>query len=258
MSAMLATKWSPTKVDYTGWFGSEKLDGYRAIWDGRTLTTRNNNPYSAPEMFTRHFPEDIALDGELVIPGVGFEVHGALRRKDSSDPVWKNVRFYAFAMQGSGTPFSQVVRRLQRYDGNGPIIVLKQERVRSNADAQEQAYEIIANGGEGLMLRNPASVYVGKRSPDLVKIKGSDNANAVIVGYKQGNGRNKDRLGAYICRFVVAEGGRTDDDRNIIDTFNVGGISDAERETPQSIGEVVIVAYQNLTKNGKPRFPRLV
>jgi DNA ligase-1 len=256
MAAMLAKKWSPKKVDYTGWFGSEKIDGYRALWDGQSLKTRNDNTYSAPASFTKHFPENMALDGELLIPGEGFEAHGALRRKDSSDHIWQKVRFYAFAMQDSGAPFSEVVRRMQRYDGNGPIIVLKQEKVGSNADAQERADAIIAEGGEGLMLREPSSVYAGKRSSDLVKIKVRDIAAAIIVGHTKGKGRNNARLGAYVCRFVEDED--TDDDRNLVETFNVGGVTDAERENPRALGEIVTVGYQNLTKNGKPRFPRLV
>ena len=35
------------QVDVSGWLMSEKLDGVRAVWDGRRLRSRRGNPFAA-------------------------------------------------------------------------------------------------------------------------------------------------------------------------------------------------------------------
>lgn len=46
---------------------SEKLDGLRAVWNGKILLSRNGNPFYAPEFFTKDLPKDTVLDGELFL-----------------------------------------------------------------------------------------------------------------------------------------------------------------------------------------------
>jgi DNA ligase-1 len=259
--AMLAIKWKPDTVDYSGWFASSKQDGYRAIWTGVRLQSRHGRAYVAPDWFTRRFPSDIALDGELLVPGADFEAHGALLRHNISDPVWDVVEFRCFAMPDSGHKFQDVIPLMQRYHGHGPIRVLAQQVIASNTDAWEMATQIIADGGEGLVLRHPDSKYVNTRTPDLVKIKATSRALAEIVGRTIGTGRNSKRIGAYVCRFLDdnTEGEYVSDDlRNTTDTFNIGGLTDDMRENPLPTGTVITVGYQNLTRYRLPRFPRLI
>ena len=45
---------------------SEKLDGVRCYWSGKTLYSRNKNIYVSPKFFTEGWPES-PLDGELFI-----------------------------------------------------------------------------------------------------------------------------------------------------------------------------------------------
>jgi DNA ligase-1 len=44
---------------------SEKLDGVRAYWDGKTFYSRLGNEFIAPSWFIQDLPSDMALDGEL-------------------------------------------------------------------------------------------------------------------------------------------------------------------------------------------------
>ena len=50
--------------DIQGWVMSEKLDGVRGYWDGKTLLSRQGLPLPAPAYFTAQFPP-FAIDGEL-------------------------------------------------------------------------------------------------------------------------------------------------------------------------------------------------
>ena len=43
-------------IDITEYWVSEKLDGFRAYWDGKQLISRQGNIYKAPSWFTDDFP----------------------------------------------------------------------------------------------------------------------------------------------------------------------------------------------------------
>ena len=50
--------------------------------------------------------------------------------------------------------------------------------------------------GEGLMVKDPKSRYVHKRSEKLLKIKKFDDAEAIVEGHNEGSGRCEGMLGA--------------------------------------------------------------
>ena len=62
---MLAQVYDPDKVEPTGWYMSEKLDGVRCYWDGKSLYSRNGNIFYPPAYFVKALPKNFALDGEL-------------------------------------------------------------------------------------------------------------------------------------------------------------------------------------------------
>lgn len=90
---------------------SEKLDGVRALWNGKQLLTRSGKVIKAPACFTKHFPP-FALDGELWIGRGEFEKALALVQKDCThcpcggdrealdssrgDSIWEGARYYVF------------------------------------------------------------------------------------------------------------------------------------------------------------------
>jgi ATP-dependent DNA ligase len=48
---MLSESWDLEKMDPTGWWMSEKLDGCRAYWTGDRLISRSNKEWEAPAWF---------------------------------------------------------------------------------------------------------------------------------------------------------------------------------------------------------------
>lgn len=62
---MLAQVYDPEKLDPTGWYMSEKLDGVRAYWTGSNFYSRAGNLFYAPQYFKDAMPKDFPLDGEL-------------------------------------------------------------------------------------------------------------------------------------------------------------------------------------------------
>lgn len=96
------------------------------------------------------------------------------------------------------------------------------------------------------MLRRPASMYVGKRSDTLLKVKSFLDDEAVVVGHQPGEGKHLGRLGAVNVEWKGKK-------------LKLGtGFTDAERESPPAIGSVVTFRYFELSDDGIPRFPTYV
>jgi DNA ligase-1 len=245
---LLAESWDGVR-DIAGWWMSEKLDGVRAYWTGTLFLSRLGNPLHAPDWFCQGLPKE-PLDGEFWIDRKKFQrTVGIVRRQDKTD-LWKEVRFRVFDAPEDGEPFEKRLQTIQRImQKNRPAYALAHEHhLCSDLDQlRRELAQIEALGGEGLMLRQPGSLYEAGRSATLLKIKSFHDADAVVVGHEPGAGRHKGRLGALLAE--MADGTR----------FSVGtGFSDAERNHPPPIGSTITFRYQELTDGGVPRFPSYI
>lgn len=244
---LLAKKWDG--ADPTGWWMSEKLDGIRAYWTGSKLLTRNGNEIHAPDWFTDKLP-DMALDGELLVGRGKFQkTVSTVKKKTPDEAEWKKIVFRVFdAPDVPGGCEKRWAAMKSSIRGIKHVQAIEQVKCKGAAHLKQFHAKITKAGGEGVMLREPGSKYETKRSATLQKVKDFNDAEAKIVGYTEGTGRNKGRLGAYVA---VLLGSRK--------KFNVGtGISDRERDDPLPIGTVITVKFQELTDDGIPRFPSLV
>jgi DNA ligase-1 len=121
------------------------------------------------------------------------------------------------------------------------------------------AEDAVAGGFEGIMIKSLDAPYQCKRSDFWMKWKPTISVDLAIVGFEEGTGRNKNRLGAIIC-----EG--DDNDRRIC--VNVGsGFSDALRDEYWAsrhdlLGHLVEVQADAVTQNQDGtyslRFPRFL
>ena len=242
---LLAGSWDST-MDLSGWWLSEKLDGVRAYWDGRRFLSRLGNVYHAPSWFTKNLPAT-PLDGELWVDRKQFQkTVSIVRRQDQSDQ-WKEVSYLVFdapAGRGSFEERMDTLRGLLAGIPDRHVRMVEQNLCRGVAHLREELARIVALGGEGVMARQPGSVYEAGRSATLLKVKQFQDAEAVVIGHEAGSGKHRGRLGS--LRVQLPDG--TD--------FSVGtGLSDAERETPPPIGSVITFQYQELSDRGVPRFP---
>jgi DNA ligase 1 len=245
---LLAHTWE-TDVDLTGWWMSEKLDGVRAYWDGKSFWSRQGNAFLAPDWFTERLP-DFPLDGELFGGRRAFQrTVSVVRRQDRSND-WKELAFVVFDAPSLDAPFEERLRACEQYveDMAPPYAEwLSHERCRGVEHLREELARVEALGGEGLMLRQPGSRYEAGRSTTLYKVKSFRDDEARVVGHVAGAGRHKGRLGA--LEVELRNGVR----------FSVGtGLSDAERENPPPLGSIITFRYQELSRDGVPRFPSYV
>jgi DNA ligase-1 len=122
--------------------------------------------------------------------------------------------------------------------------VIPQAKVRDSDHLQQELKRIESLGGEGLIVRRPGTYYKDGRTAEILKVKNHQDAEARVLAPLPREGRNQGRLGVIL---VALDDGTQ---------FKIGsGFSDAEREDPPSIGEVVTFKYYGKHSSGIPRFP---
>lgn len=257
VSVMLAHSWAGE--DPSGWWMSEKLDGVRAYWTGAKLMTRLGNEIHAPAWFLANLPKDTALDGELFAGRGKFqETVSTVRKLMPNDREWRGIAFWIFDAPDLPGGFEQRQEALVKLMGLAPARprahgnfsglgyrILKQERCHGREHLDLYMEDVIGEGGEGVMLRASGSRYERTRSHALLKCKRMHDAEARVIGYEPGKGKHKGRVGALVCRTAT---GTVE--------FKIGtGLSDREREAPPAVGSLVTYSFQELTRDGVPRFP---
>lgn len=257
-----------------GWWMSEKYDGYRAIWNGRCFKSRTNNKFCVPRWFSHMMPQGIALDGELWMGRGNFDKCGLFRRirpkKKVDREIWEQkwaeagVIYKVFDLPNSPLIFEERMKKLKNIIHTQvtskftfkedfmvrtfPLEFTEQVKISSRDQLENKFNSVVSDNGEGLILREPHSIYEHRRSPSMLKYKLQADMECKIVGYKKGSGVNEGRLGSFICEFL---------DKGI--QFTVGGMDTSVRKSykkTHKLGTVITIQYNGFTSGEKPRHPR--
>lgn len=232
---------------------SLKYDGVRASWDGCSLTTRNGNLVHPPSTWSRRLPRR-PLEGELYIARGRFgEVAGLIHRRKPPARLWKHVRFMVFDDPRSPTPFARTYATLRASlptcaaASRGPACLVAQRPVTGVKQVLAALRRELSRGGEGVVLRRLDLPYARGRTSALIKVKGQQDAEALVVGHVGGTGRLSGRLGALECVWVHDPDVR----------FRVGsGFTEAQRLRGFPRGTKITVQFMSVSPTtGKPRHP---
>lgn len=244
-----------------GWLVSEKLDGVRAYWDGRNLLSRNGKILAAPEGWSAHFPP-FALDGELYTARGEFEkIQSIVMDKTPNVTAWSEIKFYVFDVPEASGGLLERLGELEKFILQNPrsgqnLKIIKQVKVKDNAEFEAFAEAVIAKGGEGAVVREPNAPYERKRSKNALKYKNFKDAECEVTEVNAGTGKYAGLMGSVTCKSLGAAGSNPDEQIPHGVKFKVGsGFSDEERANPPKIGSIITYKYQNLTAKGLPRFP---
>ena len=244
-----------------GWLASEKLDGVRAYWDGRDLLSRNGKILAAPEGWSAHFPP-FALDGELYTARGEFEkIQSIVMDKTPNVTAWSEIKFYVFDVPEASGGLLERLSELEKFILQNPqagqnLKIIKQVKVKDNAEFEAFAEAVITKGGEGAVVREPNVPYERKRSKNALKYKKFKDAECEVTEVNAGTGKYAGLMGSVTCKSLGAAGSNTDEQIPLGVKFKVGsGFSDAQRANPPKIGSIITYKYQNLTAKGVPRFP---
>lgn len=246
---MLANVYRPG-MPLADYWVSEKYDGVRGYWDGRTLRTRGGETVAAPAWFTAGWPAT-PMDGELWA-GRGRFAHAqsTTRQQQPDDAAWRQMRFMVFDLPAHGGVFDERLIALKALVASIQqpwVQAVPQQRVATDAALQALLQRTVRAGGEGLMLHKGSSMYRSGRSDDLIKLKTHDDAEALVVGHLPGKGKHAGRLGALLVEMPTGQ------------RFKLGaGLTDAERDHPPPLGSWVTYRYRGVHDGGLPRFASFV
>ena len=234
------------QIDITHYWVSEKFDGVRGYWDGTRMTSRQGNIINTPLWFVDALPRT-PLDGELWIGRGQFDrLSGIIRRHRINEEDWRLVKYLIFDLPASQQIFDLRVEKIKsivQQISRSHIQTVEQFKLDDHHDLLETLKSVVKNKGEGLMLHRGASHYQNSRSDDLLKLKKSYDAEAVVIEHFAGKGKYAGLLGSLLVE--------TKDQRR----FKIGtGFSDLERANPPPIGSLITYRYFGLTPKGIPRF----
>lgn len=260
---LLAQSWDGVQ-NITGWLMSEKLDGLRAYWDGEQFRSRQNNVFSTPEWYREQMPKGVHLDGELWMGRGRFqETTGYVRRLDAGEH-WHNIQYQVFDAPSVPGGFEERFAAIGR-DFTLPSHATKLPHTPCPNIPTLKAFleQVEERGGEGVMLRQPGSRYYRARSSTLLKVKTFFDTEVVVVGTLPGKGRHVGAVGALqviVPESITLRAGKKTCTLIKGTRFEVGtGLSDIQRRAGAIPNGVLITArFQELSKDGIPRFPSMI
>jgi len=249
-----------------------KLDGLRCMshlesGGGISMESRQGVPFN---IFTSikgelsdllgEFP-NIYLDGEMYTDEIPFQTLSGIIRlkeiptdKEQLDKI-NMIHYYIYDcvvldnLEMSYVDRLEVLQKLFGKKKYKHLRLLKTETISTGEEIKEKHDQYVSEGFEGVMLRNPASLYkIGKRSKDLLKYKEFMEDEFKVVGFTEGTGGDKGTV-IWECEmkdkqtFSVRPRG-TKEER--ADLFKNGG---------EYIGKKLTVIFFGFSTNGIPRFP---
>ena len=229
-----------------GWVMSEKLDGIRSYWDGKKLLTRNGKEIFAPVWFTKDYPP-FEIDGELWTKRDDFDnISSIVRDKiqtQENDEKWKQIKHYIFEVPNAKGGLFERLEKVKPYENN-IIKIIPQIYIKDKEHLKKFHNDLYSLGAEGIVVRDPNALYINKRTSKVLKVKKFKDTECKIIDYTKGKGKYSGQVGAIVCEL----------ENKMV--FKIGsGLNDDFRKNPLKIGTIITFKYQNLTSNGKPRFP---
>lgn len=250
-----------------------KLDGMRAaiIIKDKTVSvfSRNGKPIELGNHFDHLislFPEDTVLDGELLVltPEGGFmnrqtgngilnkAVKGTISQKEITQVhvvLFDMIPYKDFVRGVYKVPYTDRIRALSQFEqshseqGNHAhkLSIVATRSVESLEKTKSFFDEVFADGEEGIILKDSASIWEGKRSKKQIKFKGELDCDLVCVGWEYGTGKNLKRLGNLLL----------ESNDGIVKVSVGSGFSDEQRDEFRDnvVGKIVAVRYNARIKD---------
>lgn len=292
------------------WANTEKNSRYQREIIATGLWSRYGNVIHAPGWWLDALPP-YPRDGELWIDRGCFQsLVSITKRLDPDDSDWKSVRYIIFDTPSlsnvlsdgkiNNPNFKKVIGpECLQWCRDRKAVITNQRSIETillaggqqymhpqeqlpldETAAVQRMYEIldtvVSKNGEGLILRNPRSIWTPKRIWALLKVKQCLDAEGVITGFVSGRATDKgSKLLGKIGALVLAFGPQAR-------RLELSGFTDAEREFDSheaieyaiahpgsempkdlpfqgrvfKIGDTVTFKYRELTDDGIPKEAR--
>jgi len=211
---------------------------------------------------------NIVFDGELVVlekdlvtvmprkTGNGIlnkAIKGTISDEEASRVrmrLWDTIPYDDFKAEKCKIPYSTRFNTTIALCGTDTFANTKYEMIQYRivhglSEALDAYSDALANGEEGIMLKNMKALWENKRSPNLVKFKAEKECELEVIGYNPGSVGTKleGKLGSLIC---------ASSDRVV--EVSISGFSDELREDifnniQNWIGMIVTVKYNEVIED---------
>jgi DNA ligase-1 len=241
-----------------------KLDGVRALYDGKKFWSRQGKIFIPEVIAHLHFDTSgEILDGELILPPP-FTFQQTVSAIKKFDPTLSpKLEYHVYDLVQPQQAFRDRIAQLNtllaqpapagiksvRTISASTLSVATGEQTTSLPSVEACHAEFIEQGYEGTMIRISDGQYlINHRSADLMKLKDFVDEEFEIVAVIEGEAKEK---GHAIFVLKTPNG----------QTFNARprGSSDSRqqmwRDRESLIGKLLTVRYQNLSDTHVPRFP---
>jgi len=268
LTPMLAKKYPETFEPYTDYYIQEKLDGNRCIayfdTDLNKWQFKSRSGKQLKVDFDMSWANiDDIFDGEIMTLGKAgtrdfTETSGAINGKYTDK---SNLHYYIYDIIVDDMDYKHRYMILRDYAEmvSADCTILKvlgtttpYPNSEYNTKIEQCLEDIVAKGGEGIILRKANGNYEHKRSNNLLKYKKVQSMDLRIIDCTEGEGKYSGAIGAFVCET---------DDHNI--QVKVAGITDNIRfdDPANYIGKIIEVEYFDISQSKENnhlslRFPR--
>lgn len=256
---MLAEKYSEySKYITFPCFVQPKFDGIRGIHNNGAMYSRTGKLFPHLNIITDELKvvKDLILDGEIYSYEVSFQhVSGLVRKqkiKQEDLPKLKHLVFVVYDIILPDLSYAErnkLLKELFKEFNFKHVLLAKTEIANSEEEFRIFHDAYVVEGYEGLIIRNFEGEYeLDTRSKNLQKYKDFDDNEYEIVGFTDGNGREK---GAVVWKCATKKHG----------TFDVRpkGTHKERKELfkhgDEYIGKMLTVRHFGMTDDKLPRMP---
>lgn len=236
-----------------------KLDGVRSLFRKGVFTSRQGKPFGFLDHIVNELKPateaDLILDGEIYSTTLGFqEFVGLVKKKKLTEKDKEDLRHVHLWVYDivNEEPFEKRLETLKAFFAKHKftfVHLLPTEVAASKADVKKFHDKYVAEGNEGLILRNKDGLYkLNARSADLQKYKEFEDDEFEVVGFTEGEGLEKG-LVIWTCQtkdgkeFNVRPRGTHEDRAELF------------KKAKNYVGQKLTVRFQELSEDGIPRFP---
>jgi DNA ligase 1 len=268
-NVMLAKEYDPKRIHkWENIYVEPKLDGVRVLVfvtpkgnvryysrNGRELDMfghldeeMRENAELMRERWPADFRDTVMFDGEMTGTDFG-DIAGAIHRKNATVESTRHSLFLAVpneVFRKGADSVSQSWRLKQMHEAK--LIVPAARRAACHSDVQKIYANLLRSGFEGAMVKDYGKPWTATRGYAWMKIKEEKSVDLPIVGFKEGAGKYKGTLGAFIVEYKGKK-------------LTVSGMRDELRDEvwankTKYEGGICEVLYQLVTVHGSLRHPR--
>lgn len=272
---MLAYEYDKYPIDWSKEivYGQPKLDGLRAINNGKTIMSRNGKPYvSTPHLLHKY---DVALDGELYSHAYKDDFNKIVSLCKKQKPTVEElkesaekVEYWLYDYPSYVGTFSIRFAALKAIkDLPKSFVIVPTVQLKSKEDLIKFHESNIEKGYEGTIIRRDNSHYEFKRSKSLLKYKDFQDEEFEIIHAEEGEGGRAGTIGFF---WMILDKTKPYDLDKEINCFksNIKGdfdfLKDVWKNRKKYVGTEATVKYFNRTplkedgSGNKPRFPYII